>query len=223
MHQLHAWDLQPTEAVKLQKELKSQIRLQPLSQPPRLIAGADLSFDKGSDTVYAGIVVLDLANLQIVEERGLQATAPFPYVPGLLSFRESPAILQVWELLENKPDILVLDGQGTAHPRGFGVACHLGLWLDIPTIGCAKTLLCGKFEMPAEERGASSPLIYKEETIGAALRTKTRVSPVYASPGHLIDLPGALDMLLLCDGGYRIPEPTRRAHLFVNRLRRGEE
>ena len=223
MRQLHSWDLRPTDAVQLQKELKSQILLQPLSQPPRLIAGADLSFDKGSDTVYAGIVVLRLPDLQIVEERGLQTTAPFPYVPGLLSFRESPAILEVWDKLENKPDLLVTDGQGTAHPRGFGVACHLGLWLDIPTIGCAKTLLCGKYETPDEARGSTSPIVYKNATIGAALRTKTRVKPVYVSPGHKIDLECALDIMLLCDGGYRIPEPTRRAHLFVNRLRLGEK
>ena len=197
--------------------------MQPLWQPPHLVAGADLSFDKGSDTVYAGIVVLSLPDLQIVEERGLQTTAPFPYVPGLLSFRESPAILEVWEMLENKPDLLVLDGQGTAHPRGFGVACHLGLWLDVPTIGCAKTLLCGKFETPDAERGSSSPIVYKKQTIGAALRTKNRVNPVYVSPGNGIDLQGALDIMLRCDGGYRVPEPTRRAHLFVNRLRLGEK
>ena len=223
MRQLHSWDLSPKDAVQLQKELKSQLQLQPLSQPPRLIAGADLSFDKGSDTVYAGIVVLSLPDLKIVEERGLQTTAPFPYVPGLLSFRESPAILEVWDKLENKPDLLVADGHGTAHTRGFGVACHLGLWLDIPTIGCGKSLLCGKFEMPDETRGSWSPLIYKTETIGAVVRTKTRVSPVYVSPGNLIDLEGAIDIMLLCDGGYRIPEPTRRAHLFVNRLRLGEK
>ena len=223
MRQLHPWNLRPTEAVALQKELKSQLQLQPLTQPLRLVAGADLSFDKGSDTVYAGIVVLRLPDLQIVEERGLQTTAPFPYVPGLLSFREAPAILEVWEKLENKPDVLVLDGQGTAHPRGLGVACHLGLRLDIPTIGCAKTLLCGQFEMPDAERGSSSPLIYKNETVGAVLRTKTRVNPVYVSPGNLINLEDSLDVLLRCDGGYRIPEPTRRAHLFVNRLRLGEK
>ena len=223
MRQLHSWDLRPTDAVALQKELKSQLQLQPLAQPPRLVAGADLSFDKNSDTVFAGIVVLSLPDLQIVEERGLQTTAPFPYVPGLLSFRESPAILQVWQQLENKPDLLVLDGQGTAHPRGLGVACHLGLWLDIPTIGCAKTLLCGKFEMPDAERGSSSPIVYKNETIGAALRTKNRVNPVYVSPGNLINLQDSLDILLRCDGGYRVPEPTRRAHLFVNRLRLGEK
>ena len=222
MNQLHAWDLPAADAIALQKELKSRLQLRPLAQSPRLIAGADLSFDKGSDTVYAGIVVLSLPELRIVEERGLQTMAPFPYVPGLLSFREAPAILEVWDKLENKPDLLVTDGQGIAHPRGFGIASHLGLWLEIPTVGCAKTLLCGKFEPPDETRGARAPIIYKNQTIGAALRTKTRVSPVYVSPGHLIDLESSIQLMLDCDGGYRIPEPTRRAHLFVNRLRRGE-
>ena len=221
MHQLHAWNLQPADAIALQKQLKSQLQLQPLQSEPRFIAGADLSFDKGSDTVYAGIVVLSYPDLKIIESKGLQTTAPFPYVPGLLSFRESPAILQVWEMLEQKPDILITDGQGTAHPRGLGVACHLGLWLGIPTIGCAKTLLCGKFDALATERGAHQPLIYKNETVGAALRTKTRVSPVYVSPGHLIDLDDSIRIMLGCDGGYRIPEATRQAHLFVNRLRLG--
>ena len=221
MHQLHVWNLQPADAIALQKQLKSQLQLQPLQSEPRFVAGADLSFDKGSDTVYAGIVVLSYPDLKIIESKGLQTTAPFPYVPGLLSFRESPAILQVWEMLEQKPDILVTDGQGTAHPRGLGVACHLGLWLGIPTIGCAKTLLCGKFDELATERGAHQPLIYKNETVGAALRTKTRVSPVYVSPGHLIDLNDSIRIMLGCDGGYRIPEATRQAHLFVNRLRLG--
>ncbi len=222
MRQIHGWDIQPANAITLQKELQSQLKIQPLAQKPRFVAGADLSFDKGSDTVYAGIVVLSLPDLKIVESKGLQTTARFPYVPGLLSFRESPALLKVWDMLEQKPDVLVTDGQGTAHPRGFGVACHLGLWLDIPTVGCAKTLLCGKFNGLKEGRGSHQPLIYNDETVGAALRTKTRVNPVYVSPGHLINLADSTDVLLQCDGGYRIPEPTRQAHLFVNRLRLGE-
>ena len=224
MTPLHAWDLTSSEAIALQKELKSRLDLRPLEAPPRLIAGADLSFDKGSDAVWAGIVVLSFPDLKIVEERGLQTTAPFPYVPGLLSFREAPAVLEVWEQLENRPDVLVLDGQGTAHPRGLGLASHLGLWVETPTVGCAKTLFVGKFDADklGEARGASEPLVYKGEVVGAVLRTKTRVSPVFVSPGNLIDLESSIQVLLGCDGGYRIPEPTRRAHLFVNRLRRGE-
>ncbi|HEX8465267.1 MAG TPA: deoxyribonuclease V [Abditibacterium sp.] len=219
---LHSWDLSPAEAVALQREMRAQIELQPLEKEPKWVAGADLSFEIGSDTVYAGIVVLSFPDLEVVEECGLQTEARFPYVPGLLSFRESPAILEVWEKLQHKPDVLVLDGQGTAHPRGFGIACHLGLWLQIPTIGCAKTLLCGKYDELGQNRGDFAPLVYKKATVGAALRTKNKINPVFVSPGHKCDLDSALALLLRCDGGLKIPEPTRRAHLFVNRLRRGE-
>ena len=223
MNPLHSWDLSATEAVALQKQLAPQVRIEPLAKPPKFIAGADLSFDKGSDEVWAGIVVLSFPELQIVEERGLQTRAPFPYVPGLLSFREAPAVLEVWEKLQHKPDVLVLDGQGLAHPRRFGLACHLGLWLDIPTYGSAKTLFVGDFQDLGEERGASADLVHRGEVVGAAVRTKKKTTPVYVSVGHKLTLDDAVDLTLRCDGGYRVPEPTRRAHLFVNRLRRGEK
>ncbi|PQV64107.1 Endonuclease V [Abditibacterium utsteinense] len=219
---LHPWNLTPPQAIALQNELRDQLEIRPLQSAPQLIAGADISFDIGSDTVYAGIVVLSFPGLEVVEECGIQTTANFPYVPGLLSFREAPAILEVFEKLQNKPDVLVLDGHGTAHPRGFGIACHVGMWLPIATIGCGKTRLCGQFEDLGEARGSHAPLIYKKQVVGAALRTKNKINPVFVSPGNRCDLPGALDLMLRCDGGLKIPEPTRRAHLFVNRLRRGE-
>ncbi len=223
MNPLHDWNLSASEAVKLQKELAPQVQVRPLEKMPRLIAGADLSFDKGSDVVWAGIVVLSFPELEIVEERGMQTEAPFPYVPGLLSFREAPAVLQVWEQLQNKPDVLVLDGQGLAHPRRFGLACHLGLWLDLPTYGSAKTLFVGKFDELGEEKGSTADLVHRGEVVGAAVRTKRRVTPVYVSVGNKMTLDDAVKLTLACDGGYRVPEPTRRAHLFVNRLRRGEK
>ncbi|BCM90308.1 endonuclease V [Abditibacteriota bacterium] len=223
MNPLHDWNLSASEAVALQKRLAPQVQVTPLQKTPQLIAGADLSFDKGSDVVWAGIVVLSFPDLQIVEERGLQTVAPFPYVPGLLSFREAPAVLQVWEQLENKPDVLVLDGQGLAHPRRFGLACHLGLWLDLPTYGSTKTLFVGNFDDVGEERGATAELVHRGEIVGAAVRTKRKVTPVYVSVGNKMTLDDAVKLTLACDGGYRVPEPTRRAHLFVNRLRRGEE
>jgi len=223
MTQLHPWNLSAKDAVALQKELAPQVEIAPLERAPKTIAGADLSFDKGSDEVWAGIVVLSFPDLEIIEERGLQTRAPFPYVPGLLSFREAPAVLEVWEQLENKPDVLVLDGQGLAHPRRFGLACHLGLWLDIPTYGSAKTLFVGEFEDLGGERGAVADLVHRGEVVGAAVRTKRNTTPVYVSVGNKMTLDNAVEMTLRCDGGYRVPEPTRRAHLFVNRLRRGEK
>ncbi|RYX86278.1 deoxyribonuclease V [bacterium] len=223
MNPLHDWNLSATEAIALQKELAPRVQVTPLQQMPRLIAGADLSFDKESDVVWAGIVVLSFPDMQIVEERGLQTVAPFPYVPGLLSFRESPAVLEVWEQLENKPDVLVLDGQGLAHPRRFGLACHLGLLLDMPTYGSAKTLFVGNYDGLDEERGSTADLIHRGEVVGSVVRTKNKITPVYVSVGNKMTLDDAVKLTLACDGGYRVPEPTRRAHLFVNRLRLGEK
>ena len=223
MNPLHSWNLSATEAIALQKQLAPKVEIMLLETPPKLIAGADLSFDKGSDEVWAGIVVLSYPELKIVEERGLQTRAPFPYVPGLLSFREAPAVLEVWEKLENKPDVLVLDGQGLAHPRRFGLACHLGLWLGVPTYGSAKTLFVGEFADLGIERGSVAQMKHRGEVVGAAVRTKSKVAPVYVSVGNKLTLDDAIDLTLGCDGGYRVPEPTRRAHLFVNRLRRGED
>jgi deoxyribonuclease V len=219
---LHDWDVPPAQAVALQKELRERVRLVAPAAPPRTVAGADISFNKFSETVYAGIVVLRLPALETLEEVGVVSTARFPYVPGLLSFREAPSVLEAWSRLRCEPDVLVLDGQGTAHPRRMGIASHVGLWLARPTVGFAKSVLVGRYDEPRPERGNWSPLVDRGETVGAALRTKRRVQPIFVSPGHLMDLPAALALALACDGGYRIPEPTRRAHLLVNALRRGE-
>lgn len=219
---LHPWNVTPAEAVALQQRLRSQIRIEAPAEPFLTIAGADISFNKFEETVYAGIVVLRLDTLETVEEAGVVSTAPFPYIPGLLSFREIPALLEAWQKLTTEPDVVMFDGHGTAHPRRIGIASHAGLFLNRPTFGCGKSVLTGKFSNPAPERGAWSPMTDRGETIGAALRTKNRVNPVFVSPGHLLDLETAIALTLQCDGGYRIPEPTRRAHLLVNALRRGE-
>jgi deoxyribonuclease V len=221
-NKLHDWNLTPKEAVELQKELRQEVKIVPLDHEIKTIAGADISFNKFSPEIYAGIVVLQLPSLKVVEEVGVITETRFPYIPGLLSFRESPAVLEAWTKLKTEPDAVMFDGQGIAHPRRIGIASHVGLLINRPTIGCAKSVLVGKFEEPGPERGAWSCMIDKGETIGAALRTKNRVQPVYVSPGHLIDFEGAIDLALACDGGYRVPEPTRRAHLLVNALRRGE-
>ncbi len=222
--QLHDWQLTPREAIELQKELRERVRIAPLARKIETVAGADISFNKFSPVVYAGLVVLRLPTLEVVEEVGVVSETQFPYVPGLLSFRESPSVLEAWAKLKIEPDAVMFDGQGIAHPRRVGIASHVGLLIKRPTFGCAKSVLVGGYAEPATERGAWTPLIdpKNSETIGAALRTKTNVQPIFVSPGHLIDLAGAIDLTLRCDGGYRQPEPTRRAHHLVNALRRGE-
>ncbi len=230
INHLHSWDVTPSEAVALQKRLREQVIIQPLPDNIELVAGADISFEKFSDTVYAAIIVLRLPELEFVTASGVMTKAPFPYIPGLLSFRETPPLLEAWAQLQVRPDMLMLDGQGIAHPRRFGIASHIGLLLHLPTIGCGKTLLTGKYEEPGEQAGSWSPLMDKGEQIGAVVRTKNRINPVYISPGHLADIPTSIAMTLRCAKGYesgsakyRIPEPTRLAHLYVNAMRRGEE
>ena len=220
---LHEWPETPREAVELQKRLRERVRIVPLGgRRVETVAGADISFNKFSPVVYAGIVVLRLPTLEVVEEVGVVSETRFPYVPGLLSFRETPSVLEAWSKLKTEPDAVMFDGQGLAHPRRVGIACHVGLMINRPTLGCAKSVLVGKYEEPPAERGHWTPLVDKGETVGAALRTKTRTQPIYVSPGHLINLDDAISLTLASDGGYRQPEPTRRAHLLVNALRRGE-
>ena len=221
---LHDWDLSPREAVELQKSMRERVRLEPHEGKIETVAGADISFDKFSPVLFAGIVVLRLPSLEVLEEVGVVSETKFPYLPGLLSFREASPVLAAWAKLKTEPDAVMFDGQGIAHPRRIGIAAHVGLFLNRPTLGCAKSILVGRHEELDEERGSWQPLVdpKNDETIGAALRTKTRVQPVYVSPGHLIDLKGAIELTLRADGGYRQPEPTRRAHLLVNALRRGE-
>jgi len=221
---LHDWNVTPREAVELQQSLRERVRVVPLAREIETVAGADISFNKFSPVVYAGIVVLRLPSLEVLEEVGVVSETKFPYVPGLLSFREAPSVLEAWAKLRTEPDAVMFDGQGIAHPRRIGIASHVGLLLNRPTFGCAKSVLVGKYEELAAGRGSSTPLVDPKngEQVGAALRTKTRVQPIYVSPGHLIDLAGAIALTLRADGGYRQPEPTRRAHHLVNALRRGE-
>jgi len=220
--QLHHWSLSPSEAIELQKNLRDRVKIVPLERPVETIAGADISFNRDEPTVYAGIVVLKLATLEVIEETGVISEARFPYVPGLLSFREIPSLLEAWKKLASVPDAVMIDGHGIAHPRRFGIASHMGLLLGLPTFGCGKSVLVGRYEDPPLERGDWTPLMDRGEMVGAALRTKKKVTPIFVNPGHLIDLDNSIALTLACDGGYRQPEPTRRAHLLVNALRRGE-
>lgn len=191
----------------------------PFKKKIRTIAGADISFNKYSPTVYAAFVVLDAVTMHVIAESSAIVDVTFPYIPGLLSFREIPPLLEAWRKLSVEPDVLVCDGQGIAHPRGLGIASHMGLVVDKPTIGCAKSVLVGKFEDLDIEAGSTAPMMYKEKQVGVALRTKTKVNPVFVSPGNLMDFESAVQIMMSCVRGYRIPEPTRQAHLLVNRIR----
>ena len=220
---LHDWNLTPREAIEVQQRLRGLVRIIPLARDIHTIAGADISFNRFSDTIHTGIVVLSLPDLRVVETAGVRGTAKFPYVPGLLSFRETPSLLEAWDQLKTKPDVLMLDGQGLAHPRRFGIACHVGVLLDLPAFGCAKSILVGKHDELGLDAGSRSPLVDRDEVVGVALRTKRKVNPVYVSAGHLIDLPSAVDIALRSTARYRQPEPTRQAHLLVNRMRMADK
>lgn len=218
---LTKWDVEPREAVQVQKKLRSLVQLRAFSKPLRFIAGADVSFNKYNPRIYAGFVILDAKNMSVVERSSAVLDVKFPYVPGLLSFREIPPLMKAWEGLKIEPDVIVFDGQGIAHPRRLGIASHAGLILGRPTIGCAKSLLTGVYEEPTLEAGATEPLVDRKtgERIGTVFRTKSKVKPVFVSPGHLMDIESSLRVIRQCVGKYRIPEPTRQAHLFVNEVR----
>lgn len=214
------WNLSPRDAIALQKELRSQISLVPLTRTPTLIGGADVSMNRFAKEGFAGFVTLSYPGLSVIDQASVKSEIPFPYIPGLLSFREIPMLLLAWEKLERKPDVLMVDGIGIAHPRRLGIATHLGLVLGIPTIGVAKSVLVGTYEDPPPTPGQFSYLYDKEEVVGAALRTKERVKPVFVSPGHLITLAESIDLVRASVLRHRLPEPTRQAHLAVNEARR---
>ncbi len=207
----HGWQVTTTEAIQIQKELAGQVSREG-DVHPHLIAGVDVSVNRWAGTGTGAVVVLSYPGLEVVEAQVITDSIPFPYVPGLLSFREIPLLLPVFEKLSVIPDLCIVDGQGIAHPRRIGLAAHLGLCLDIPTIGCAKSRLCGSHEEPDVVAGSYTKLIDKGEIIGAVVRTRTGVKPVYVSTGHKIDLAAAIQWVLNCCRGYRLPEPTRLAH-----------
>lgn len=214
---LHSWDLSPSQAISLQKRLSRKVITTGKVRKVRLVAGCDISSSIFSPEARAGVVVLTFPDLKVVEERVVEGKVHFPYIPGLLSFREGPLLLRAFSRLKNDPDVIFFDGQGLAHPRRFGLASHLGLWLNRPSVGCAKSRYIGEYEKPGEERGAWSPLKDKNGgTIGSVLRTRTGVKPVFLSIGHKLDLDEAVRLTLAVYGGYRIPQPTRLAHNLLS-------
>jgi len=216
----HRFDVGYHEAVAIQEKLRREVVRTGLLKSVRLIAGADVSYAKKAVTMYAAVVVVEWPSGEVVEDVTAERKAEFPYIPGLLSFREAPALLEAFEKLRTRPDVVICDGQGVAHPRGFGIASHLGVLLDVPTVGCAKKRLVGEHDEPGREKGSRTPLTLDGRTIGTVLRTRTNVKPVFVSVGHRIGLRSAVTVVLETAARYRLPEPTRLAHVLSNAARR---
>jgi len=212
---LHSWNLPPTEAKELQKQLVGLLRDEPLDLAQvRTVAGVDVSVKEvgGRAVSQAAIVVSTFPDLEIIETVRAQRPTDYPYIPTLLTFREGPVLLQAWAQLKTLPDVMIFDGMGRIHPRQMGIAAHMGLWFQRPTIGCGKTHLIGDYATPGIERGASSILSIYGQPRGVVLRTRSNVKPVYISPGHRMDTASALALVIACTTKYRLPEPIRYAH-----------
>lgn len=215
---LHGWDLTPSEAIALQRRLAGRICTDADDfGPVRCVAGVDVGFEEHGAITRAAIAVLSFPELEPVESVIARRTTSFPYIPGLLSFRELPAVLDAFERVSHVPDLILCDGQGIAHPRRLGIAAHLGLWLDLPAVGVAKSRLIGTHDEVPAEKGGWCPLIDRGERIGAVLRTRPGVQPVFISVGHRITLETAIDFVLRCTTRYRLPETTRAAHRLASR------
>ncbi len=213
MTKLHDWAVSTPRALEMQWPLAARVSRVSEVTVPRLIAGVDISTSKTSEMATGAVVVLSYPELKLVAVEVASGKLGFPYIPGLLSFREAPLILAAFAKLTVTPDLVLVDGQGIAHPRRIGLASHLGLFLEKPTIGCAKSRLCGCHRAPGDEPGSYAELVDDGEIIGVALRTRRGVKPVYVSIGHKVDLPAAIHWVLACCRGYRLPEPARLAHL----------
>ncbi len=212
IHHRHDWNLTPQQAIDLQRQMAQEtITDKPLDlEQVKLVAGVDVSVK--DDMSRAAVVVLSYPALEVVESVTAIQPTPFPYIPGLLSFREGPVLEEAFEALQSEPDVFIFDGMGIMHPRRLGIGAHMGLWLQRPTLGCGKSHLVGKYDTPGTERGALSPVMYRGEQLGVVLRTRANVKPVYISPGHLIDLASSIALILSCTPKYRLPEPIRQAH-----------
>lgn len=220
---LHPWRVTIAEARAIQETLRGRVvtTLSPdLRLPPRTVAGIDVSCPRGDGVALAGVIVMSLPRMEVIERRAAAAPLSFPYVPGFLSFREGEAVTEALGKVRSPVDVFLFDGQGICHPRRFGLASHIGVILDRPAVGCAKSLLMGKHGEPAAARGSGCRILEGKEVLGFALRTRSGVRPVYVSVGHLVDLPAAVGIILACCRGYRLPEPLREAHRWVTELGR---
>lgn len=217
---LHSWNLSYQKAIAVQKQLAKQVKLKNGFSKIRTIAGADIAIDSKKKEGIAGIIIFSYPEMKILEMKSARKKIKYPYIPGLLSFRESPLLLSVLKKVNIYPDLIMFDGQGIAHPKGLGIASHLGLILNKPTIGCAKSLLVGKFREPGKKQGSFTDLFYKGKKIGSAVRTRDGVKPVFISPGHKIGFKTSVKIALNCCQGCRIPEPTRQADIYVEKVKR---
>jgi deoxyribonuclease V len=217
---LHPWKVSPKEAVQIQRELRSSLLIENDFSDVHLIAGADIALDKRTSKGYAGVIIYTFPELDEVERRHAMVDLTFPYIPGLLGFREAPALLKAFAAVRHVPDIVIFDGQGIAHPRRMGIATHMGIVLDKPSIGCAKSRLIGTFEEPGPRAGHHTPLSDAGEVIGAVLRTRDNVKPVFISPGYKVDVATSVEIMMQCADGFRIPKPTREADRFVAEVKR---
>lgn len=217
---LHNWNVTVKRAVELQKGLARQVRKQRFNKKLKTVAGIDCAFSKDKKNIIACVVVLSAKTFEVIETSYTVQAVNFPYIPGLLSFRELPACLAAIEKLKTEPDCFIVDGQGLAHPRRLGIASHLGLFIDAPTIGCAKSRLIGDFKQPPSRKGSTSPLTDKGEIIGSVVRTRSNVRPVFVSVGNKCRLKVAIRIVLDCCVKYRLPEPSRLAHQIVTKLKK---
>ncbi|MBI4397579.1 MAG: deoxyribonuclease V [Candidatus Omnitrophica bacterium] len=216
---MHPWNVSPKKAVEIQKRLAASVVTRGGPKEVRFVAGCDLAYDPRTKKCFAGVIVFHYPSLDRVEQSCVVDKVRFPYIPGLLSFREAPALLRAIGKLSHSPDLFLVDGQGIAHPRRIGIASHLGLWLGRPTIGVAKSVLIGTYKMPAAHQGSWTYLYHCKEMIGIVLRTRSGVQPVFVSPGHLIGLEAARDWVLRTAKGFRLPEPTRQADQYVEQMK----
>ena len=220
MKPLHSWKVSVDEAIQIQETLKSRIVLKKTFSKIKTVGGGDVSYSKSGNLLFGAIVVLSFPHMQILDAATSDGKVPFSYIPTLLSFREGPILARTFQKLKIKPDIMIYDGQGIAHPRGMGLASHMGLWFDLPSIGCAKTPLLGKFIPPGPSRGSFEWIRREGKKVGAVLRTKENVKPLFVSPGYRIDLLASIQLILQTCRGFRIPEPLRKAHQASLLLRR---
>ncbi|MFQ5851181.1 MAG: deoxyribonuclease V [Candidatus Binatia bacterium] len=219
---LHEWDGEVQRAKRIQEALCTRVSVKNSLNMKKLrwVGGADVSYTRGDKTLYGAVVVLSFPDLSIVEEKWVNGRVSFPYIPGLLSFREAPILLRAFSLLEQRPDAAIFDGQGIAHPRGLGLASHAALFLDLPSVGCAKSRLVGDYRPVGRDKGSFSWLEFRGQRVGTVVRTRANVRPVFVSPGHRMSLQGATELVLATCRGYRLPEPVRLAHQIVNRIRK---